>query len=63
MTLSLFRNFLQYLRPSSHQPVLQSLLWTDQFLKLLHLSLLLSFLPGGSTVNEVLLFGKITTGS
>ena len=58
MTLPLFRNFLQYLQPSSHQPLLQPLLRTAQFMLLLHLSLLLSFLSGGPAVNEVPLFGQ-----
>ena len=42
---------------------LQYLLQTARFFQVLHLSLLLSFLPGGLAVNEAPHFGKIRTGT
>ena len=62
-TLSLFRSLLQYPQLLFHQPALQPLLQAARFFQALHLSLLLSFLPGGLAANEVPHFGKIRTGT
>ena len=63
MTLSLFRNFLQYLQLLFHHPALQPLLHTARFFEVPHPSRPLSFLPGGLAANDAPLFGKIRTGT
>ena len=58
-TVSLFRNFLQYLQRLSPHLALQP----PRFFQMLHLNLLLSFLPGGLAANEAPRFGKLMTGT